>query len=118
MKKQQGLTLISMVFFATVFCLVAVISMRLIPLYLENYNVVGSMKSLTPVMTKTDLRRSLQRRFMINEVRRIKPEQVEIKNVRKGFNVRVAYDITIKMFGNIDAVVHFDDSVVVPYSDS
>ncbi len=118
MKKQQGLTLISMVFFATIFCFVAVVSMRMIPLYLEHYNIVSSMKSLTPAITKADLRESLQRRLMINEVRRIKPDQIEIKNVRNGYKVRVAYDITLKMVGNVDAVVHFDDFVVVPYSDS
>ncbi len=118
MKKQQGLTLISMVFFATIFCLIAIISMRLIPLYIENYNIVSSMKSLTPAITKEDIRRSLARRLMINEVRRIKQEQIQIKNVRNGYKVRITYDVTLKMFGNVDAVVHFDDNVVVPYSDS
>ena len=118
MKKQQGLTLISMVFFATIFCFVAVVSMRLIPLYLENYNIVSSMKSLTPAVTKADLISSLERRLMINEVRRIKREQIQIKNVKSGYKVRIAYDITLKMFGNVDAVVHFDDHVVVPYGDS
>ena len=125
MKKsnQQGVTFIAVVLIMLAIGFVGIIGIRFIPVYLKHYSVVASMKSLEndPPSTvsggsaKMGLESALLRRLYINNISDINGKDIKVTLVNGGYMVRVVYDAQVKMVANIDAVVHFDDSVTVPF---
>lgn len=115
-RKQQGITLMSFVIVLVVVGFFALVVMKLFPMYTEHHSVKGVMKdfaaqpnaaSLTPAQAYADL----ERRFDMGYVSSIKKEHVKI--IRNGglSQLNVAYEVRKPLFGNLDVVARFDDTV-------
>lgn len=126
-KKQQGMTMIGVIFVLFIIGFFGLLAIRLAPVYLSHYNVVQSIDALKRVdqsATKTgetgagNLKRRLINQLSINGVTSVTDKDIEIKSQKEAYEVRVVYDVKVKMFGNIDALIHFDNSVTVEKSGS
>lgn len=113
--RQRGMTTIGMALILVVAIFFITITIKLIPVYLEHFNVAEALKGLAQDpefvgMTDRDIRDHVDRRFSINEVNDVKAKQVEItRNGGHPKSLSLDYEIRVHMFWNIDAVVHFNE---------
>ncbi|MFN5746698.1 MAG: DUF4845 domain-containing protein [Methylococcaceae bacterium] len=94
----------------------ATLTLRLLPVYLNHFKVKAALASLSAqtgiaVMSREDIMTALQKRWDIDSVSDVTREQVVISREGGRIRVRVAYDVIRPVMGNVDALVHFDDSI-------
>src|SRR5687768_12832678 len=115
---QKGITLMSFVMVLVVVGFFALVAMKLFPIYSEYNNLKGVMKelsaqpnsaSLTPAQINTDL----NRRFNIAYIESVKKEHIKV--VRDGSlrKLNIAYEVRRPLFGNLDVVAKFDNTVTL-----
>lgn len=109
--KHRGMTLIGFLFVLAAALFVAYIGMKLVPIYLNHYSVVSSMKSLAEEpgvanMSEARLRDLLSRKFMTSYVKHVSARDLEV--VRgTGLEIVAEYEVREDLIGNLDAVVSF-----------
>lgn len=116
--KQSGITLIGLIFTLALIGFVALIAFRLLPIYIEYFNIVTSMESLEnepefALKSKQDILRLLNNRLDINDVEAIETKDIRINQEPGVTKVGVKYEVRKPMFYNIDVVVKFDKTVEV-----
>lgn len=120
MRKQQGMTLIGMLFTVVVIVMAAVVVMRIIPVYLQHYSIVQSIKGLNSTSADTitgdpytdveNLRKSLTKRFDINGLEDLNGEQLIITpNGPNRFKIKLKYQVIKPLVYNINLLVQFDE---------
>jgi len=117
--KQSGMTAIGMVLTVMLVGFLALMCVRIIPMYIDHFTVVGSLESLESDpeavgMSASQLRSRLQRRFDVNSIDAINSRDVKIKRVNGGKSVAVKYDSITPLFANLEVVAHFETSVIIP----
>ncbi len=117
-KRQAGMTGLGWLIVLALIGFFAMLAMKIGPIYMENYSVKSTLKSLEsePLITKkspAEVRELIKRRFNINYVTVVKKEQVKIKKSGGILKVNVAYEVREPLFGNLSVVVTFDDSVEI-----
>lgn len=124
MRKQQGMTLIGMLLVVACFVMAAIVVMRLVPVYLQHYEIVQSIKALkdTPRDTLTGdpsadvmvLRSDLNKRLDINGVDYLKENEVAfIPDGEHRFKVKLKYHTTRYLAYNISLLIEFEDTYEV-----
>ena len=98
--------------------LIAFGAIRLTPVYLNYFKVVGVIDGVLDEFdgqnaTRAVIRRSLSRRFDVESVGVISYRDVTVTAVDGGFEVAAVYDHTSPFIANISFTVHFDKTVVV-----
>lgn len=120
MQKQKGMTLIGMLFTAAVVVILAIIIMRIVPVYLQHYSVVQSIKSLseTPLTSLSGdpaadtgvLRDSLDKRLDINGVEELTRNQITITpNGPKKYKIKLKYQVVRPLVYNMKLLFDFDE---------
>lgn len=114
--RQQGMTFIGVVIVLGLIAFFVLITLKLVPLYLENFKIASSLQSLKsdPALgskSAPEIMSLLNRRLEINEVRRLTPKDIEIKVGSGRALVRIKYEVRESFIGNVDIVAKFDDSV-------
>ena len=82
---------------------------------MEHFAVVSSLNSMEEeigMRTKSlnELKRLLQNRFDINDVKRVTKDDVIIKRQGQSTLITVAYEVQIPLISNIDLLVSFDNT--------
>lgn len=124
MRKQQGMTLIGMLLTVVVVVMAAVVVMRLVPVYLEHYEIVQSIKSLNtvnasslsgdPLADTIVLRSDLIKRLDINGISDLKENEVTFTpNGEHRFKVRLKYQAVRYLAYNVNLMINFDDTYEV-----
>lgn len=115
--RQGGATLIGMLVIAALVAFFAYVGMKLVPIYIENYGVKASLRSLaeesTQGVTAGEIRSRLMKRLDMNNVDSIRPESVEIKTVGNTRTVEVKYEVRTRFYNNIHLLLAFDESMVL-----
>jgi len=116
--KQRGLTFISWVVVLVFLGFVGLISLKMIPAYLEHYSIKSSLHSLaeTPKISKYSklkIKDLLLRRFQMNSIKRVMANDLVIEKQSREMTLTLDYEIRVKIIGNVDVVMHFIDEVVV-----
>jgi hypothetical protein len=117
-QQQTGLTMIS---WMLVFVFIGVIAMtviRLFPVYLEHMGVKSSLNSLLSDQSlrgagPSELRNALMRRIDVNDVDRVKSEDITIQRDGNVYRVNIAYEVVVPFIQNVSFLVTFDDTVEV-----
>jgi len=115
---QQGLTLIGFVLVLVVAGCVAYVAMRIVPMYLEYFQVVKAMEGVAQepgieTMDPDRIHNLLGRRFNIGYVETIDSKDVKIIRDTNGTRLTVTYDVRKPVVSNIDVIAHFDKTVTV-----
>ncbi len=114
-RRQSGMTLITLALLLVVIAFLALILIKLLPVYLENFSVSTSLSSLEKESGGdiSSLKEKLFRRFDINDVKRVERKHVKMVNQGAMTSVTVKYEVRVPMLFNVDAVVMFDQSAKV-----
>jgi predicted Kef-type K+ transport protein len=117
-QKQRGMTAIGWIIVLGLIAFFTLVTLRLVPLYLEYSKVASVLESLQNEpgitrQTKADVQRLIGRRFDINDVRNLDPKIAEVESRSGRLTVTMDYERRTNMVGNIDLVVRFNKSVEV-----
>lgn len=115
--QQQGLTLIGFLFILALLLVVALLGMKLYPIYQEYYAIRTSMNEIAeePGMgskSANEIKEALFRKLYVNYVKSITRKDVEVSK-RRGTTITVDYEVREDIVANIDALVSFDYTVTI-----
>jgi hypothetical protein len=113
--RQRGATFIGMVTILAILGLGLYACIRLTPLYMEYFGVVRALeqtaKELADATTASELRTSLERRWVVEDIQSVRPKDIEIKREGNGFTMRAAYRAEVPFIANVSLAVYFDKAV-------
>ena len=115
---QRGLTAISWIVILAALGVVVILTLRLVPNYLEYYKVAQVLESLNnePGLTdksKAEILKLIERRFDVNDVRNVTRDDVVIDKDEGGVTISIDYEVRTHALGNVDVVTVFHKQVQV-----
>ncbi|MBI1195258.1 MAG: DUF4845 domain-containing protein [Gammaproteobacteria bacterium] len=116
--RQSGMSILSLLAAVAVLGLVFTFAIRLVPVYIQHFNVVSSLKNVAEEAknggstAKADIRNAMLRQFSVNDID-LGREVIAVNTTKdRRTEVVVDYEVRKPFVGNIDLVVHFHNSVV------
>ncbi len=116
-RKQQGMSMIGMLFMAAFFAFVIYVGIRIGPIYSEYFDVVKAVKQTARepgIANKqpTYIREAITKRMWASYVDRKRVPTKSIKVIRnRGKQVHIKYEVRESFMYNIDFVIKFDKKV-------
>jgi len=116
---QSGMTAIGWLLVLGLIALFTLITLRLVPLYLEYSKVASVLESLQSQPdianeSKHGIVNLVSRRFDINDVRNVDPRLVKVSKNKDTLTISIAYERREHLIANLDVVAVFDKKVEVP----
>ena len=116
---QRGMTAIGWLLVLGLIAFFTLITLRLVPLYLEYAKVASTLESLQnepgiTAMSKGEITNIISKRFDVNDVRNVDPRKVQVTKDRGQLKVGFAYERREHLISNIDVVAVFDKHIEVP----
>jgi hypothetical protein len=116
--KQSGMTMISWMLVLGVLVFFVVIGITLVPTYIENYSVKNILASLEQdrlwaKKTPKEIKETIIKRLRINGVYEFDRDNIKITKEKNGLKVTIEYEVRKPIVGNLDAVMSFNDQVVL-----
>lgn len=110
--RQRGMTMWSALFVIGTLAFFLFLFFKLLPPYLEDFKVRSAMDSLmrepgVEGFSKADLMERLDKRFDIDNITNVKPNQVEIKPRGKVKTIALNYEVVVPIFYNVSALIEF-----------
>jgi hypothetical protein len=116
--RQRGATLIGIVVILAILGFALYAGIRLVPVYFEYMAVARALDQTAKEhagspTSPVDLRNSLERRWIVEDIHSIQPKEVEIKKAGSGFTMRAWYRAEAPFVYNVSLVADFDKTVQV-----
>ncbi len=116
LRGQRGMTGVGWLIVLALIGFFIMLALKLVPIYLENYNVKTVLNSLKeePYITKKspmEIKRLLKKRFDISYINGVDSNKVTIKKHKGVMDIGIAYQVRSHIVGNVDLLVSFDDKV-------
>jgi len=117
LKRQSGITVIGFLLLAVVFGIVGLATLKLVPLYLEQYKIQKVLAALETETagggnTATSLRSALNARFDVDYLE-IPAEEVDIKRDGEHFIVHINRQARTAFFGNLSFVLYINEQAEI-----
>ena len=117
--KQKGLTGVSIMVILVVIAFVAIIFLKIMPVYFDAFkvgDVVSGMKEERGLADKTnnEITTMILKRLDVNMVSDVTKDNIFIEKIKNEVLIDVEYEVRKQMFGNLDIVVSFKKSVEAP----
>ena len=118
LKRQQGMTMIGVLFVLALIGVIGYAGMRILPLYLNYMKVSRSMEATASEfkgdsVDQAALRRTLEKHWQIEDIDSVAAKDVEIEKDDTGTTMHVAYDDAAPYVANVSLMVHFDKTTKV-----
>lgn len=115
---QKGMTAIGWLLVLGLIAFFTLITLRLVPLYLEYGKVASVIESLqnepgVTNMSRTEIVTLVSRRFDVNDVRNVDPKIIKVSKDKGLLTVGINYERRQHLVGNVDVVATFDKTVEV-----
>jgi hypothetical protein len=114
---QRGATFIGMLVIIAIIGFALYAGIRLTPIYLEYMAVVRALEQTASERggsaSPQELRRSLERRWTIEDIDSVEPKDIEIKKKQDGYTMRAWYRAEAPFVANVSLVADFDKTVDV-----
>ena len=116
--RQRGATFLGIVIIGGILAMGVYAVMRLWPIYFEYLAVVRAMEQ-TAKETQADsttvqeLRTALNRRWIVEDIKSITPQDMQIKRNGNGYSMNANYSAQAPFIGNVSLLATFDKTVVV-----
>lgn len=113
LKKQQGLTLITILFILIIFGFFVLLGLKITPIYMNHSKVVNALAALEEMpnikeMSKREVEDSLSKRFNMNYVEKVVLGEDVVITKRPGYlKVETEYERVEKIAGNLSVLVEF-----------
>lgn len=117
LRKQQGVTGITMVIIIVIAGFAALIALRLVPVYIEHFKVKSHLAQLSKEdgvkdMSNQEILSTLRKRFDIDDVSHVTDDNIFIERPNsKTTVIAIEYEVRTPLFGNVAMVVDFADEV-------
>lgn len=113
--KQRGVSLTGLLMGSVVVILVALLSLKLVPAYVHNSQIAQIFQAMAadPALAGAsirDIKDSYFKRAMVNDIKDITAEDIEIENDNGVLSLSASYSVKIPLFGNITLVLDFNPS--------
>ena len=117
-KRQAGMTTLGLIILVSFIGVFAFAGLRLTPIYLNYFKVVGVVEGVRNEFdgsnaTRSAIRSSISRRFDIESVGIITAKDVKVSKVDGGHEVAATYSHKAPFIANVSFVVDFDKRVLV-----
>lgn len=117
--KQKGMTGIGWLLVLAIGGVIAIVLLKLIPIYLDGYKIYDSLDSMagdTSLRGKSagEIKKSFLRRLDINMVYDVKGDDLTISRTKGGYEVELDYEARRALFGNLYVVAVFKKTVEIP----
>ena len=115
---QKGMTAIGWLLVLGLIAFFTLITLRLVPAYIEFGKVTSVLESLKDEpgitgKTRSEIIRMVSKRFDVNDVYNVDPKLVEVRKDKGVLKVSINYERREHLFGNVDVVATFDKQVEV-----
>lgn len=115
-KNQSGLTFISWLIILAIGGFFVLLTLKLVPIYLENQSVKSVVQSLNqdPLVRKQSaqgVRKIIQKRLKINSVYDFPKEYIKIKKSKNKLIVDITYDRIEPIVANVSVMVSFSEKL-------
>jgi len=113
MKKQRGVTLVSLVFFAALIILVALLGIKVAPEVIEYYAVIKDTKAtaVDPASkdaTVAQIRQNFDKRKLIDNITVVDGNDLDISKDGNDIVIAFAYTRKIPLYGPVSLVIDFE----------
>jgi len=117
-RQQRGISAIGGLLALVVVCFVALIVIRVVPIYVSYFTVKSTLEALqqdpaSRQMSTFEIYNTLQKRFDIGYVSVVDAKQVKIRQQGKERILSLAYEDRRTLLGNLDIVASFDINLVL-----
>lgn len=114
LNKQRGLTFISIGFILGLIAFFTLLVLKIAPIYINHSRVVNALAAVektTDITTKTkqEISISLEKRFDMNYVEHVTPQDIKIVAQPGYVSVNIDYERVEKIFGNLSVLVEFHE---------
>ncbi len=115
MKKQQGITTFGSVIVLVFLVIGVIVVMKVAPSYIDYFSVEKVISAMGKEddlqnMTSTDIRKSFERRSIIDNITSVTPADLDIRRRGGQVVVSVAYSQKVHLVGNISLLMDFHAS--------
>lgn len=113
-RRQSGMTLIGLIMYAFIAFFLAILLMKVVPLYLTDQKISSIFKQLQNFHGDVQqIRSTIDKQLDINEIDNITAKDFKITPSGNGFNVTYNYEGRAEIVGNLSVVASFTHSVNV-----
>jgi hypothetical protein len=115
---QEGMTAIGWMLVLGLIAFFTLITLRVLPLYLEYGKVASTLESLREQpdisrKSKSEIVKIVNKRFDVNDVRNVDPKQIKVSKDKGKLKIGINYERREHLVGNVDIVATFDKQVEV-----
>ncbi|MEN8801898.1 MAG: DUF4845 domain-containing protein [Thiogranum sp.] len=115
---QKGMTAIGWMMVLGLIAFFTLITLRMVPLYMEFGKVSSTLESLKEQpnitqQTKGEIVRIVGKRFEVNDVKNVDPRKITVSKERGVLKVAINYERREHLIGNVDVVAIFDKQIEV-----
>lgn len=116
--RQRGMTLIGWLLVLMTFGFLTLLALKVGPIYMENFTVTRVLKqfegkSPADYGSSGELIKKVSSSLYINEIRRIKEEDIIVKKSDGKSQLAINYVVRENIFKNLDVIVTFSNSVAL-----
>ncbi len=117
--KQKGLTGISIMVMLVAIAFIAVIFLKIMPIYFDAFkvgDVVAAMKDERGLGDKpnNEIAKMILKRLDVNMVTDVTKEDILVERAKNIVYIDIEYEVRKPMFGNLDVIISFKKSVEAP----
>ena len=115
-RKQQGLTLISLIFVLGFISFFVLLVFKVAPIYMEHGKVTSALETLKKTPNVENLSKGkvwsrLYKQFGMNYVYHVTKKDVKITSYPGYLKVKIVYDVKEPLFANLSVWVDFDNEI-------
>lgn len=116
LKKQQGLTMISLMMLLIVMGAILLLMLKIVPIYITHGKVRNAMESITHIgdielKSKSQIMILLNKRLTINSVYDLPKNAIKISKHGHYIKITAKYNVKEQLVANLNALVEFDEMV-------
>ncbi len=116
-RRQEGVSILGVLMLLALLSFFLTVTIRLLPAYMEGRSVKNAIQSVaeasTPEHSLRDVTKRISSTFNTNRIEAIKPKDIKIYRDEGKIIIDASYETRTPLFQNVDAVMMFNDNVVV-----
>ena len=114
--RQRGMTVIGMLLLIIVIAFVALIAMKVVPMYIQYFSIKSTIESIRKEpqlaqMGTQDIQNAIQKRFDIGYVDNIQARDLKIRNERNGRVIDLIYQDERDLFYGLYVLLKVNESI-------
>lgn len=115
MRRERGLTLISLIVVGGLIVAAALVGMKVAPSVIEYFTILKNVKALASSgelngASVAEVRRAFDRRAQIDDIRSITPRDLEVTKVNGQVVIDFNYEKRVPLFGPVSLLIDYEGS--------